>query len=71
MDLTIEEALRKIEDGLALLSLLSESQTPLEPRVMSGLGNSLDDLQQLAYRIRRSLNTAALCTDLVKARSPR
>jgi pyridoxal biosynthesis lyase PdxS len=72
MKITVEEALRRVEDGAAMLRLLAdsaaESVNSSDPHAFSGIADACGHLERLAREARRSLGVEALSTELKRAR---
>jgi hypothetical protein len=67
-NLTVEEALRQIEDRAAMLRFLADSIRRVdvlpEPAFFSGLADALGEMETIARTARRSLDVQALDTQL-------
>jgi hypothetical protein len=72
---TVEEALRRLEDRAALLRYLAESASgnPDRPNdaVLSGLGDALEDIVEIARAARQTLSVDSLSTELKKTTTRR
>ena len=61
--MTIEQALRYVEDRAALMQLLMERVTT-EPQVLIGLGDIFEDIEAITRRARQALTVTALAAEL-------
>ncbi len=72
MALTVEEALRQVEDKAALIRFGADgaagSQEPPGPAVLSGLRDVCGEIEELVRTTRESLNVEALATEPTRRR---
>lgn len=66
--MTVEQALRYLEDRAVLMRFLvegaAESAAAMEPKVLLGLGDIFEDMETMARRAREALTVGALGADL-------
>lgn len=71
-NLTVEEALRRVEDRAAMIRFLADSIRQVdivpEPAFFSGLADTLGEIERIARTARRSLDVGALGTEMKPSR---
>jgi hypothetical protein len=74
MNITVEEALRRLVDRAAMLRFLfdgvaaTEGREVPEPEVFSGLADACGEIERLARAMRRALDGEALDVELKRER---
>ena len=72
MTLSVEEALRRIEEKAAMLRFLAHAAANMPEgageTVYNGIGETCEEIETLAQTARRSLGVEALSTELTRPR---